>query len=433
MFKHRLFGVAALALALAVPPLGAAALPSSAARASVTSGHLLITTDTRLADDHQGPVEIGADGVTLDCAGHHIASSGFAGILIQGRRGVVVKNCDVSGFFHGIVVVGSSDNALRRNTAHDNVAAGIVLDQQSSANLIAANVVRGNGHNGIQISFSHRNVITGNQAEGNAGTGGIALGGAEDNLVAANTSTGNAAFGISVEGARNRVIGNTARSNGAAGVGAGIVVFPNSSDTLVLGNHATDNGEGIRVQGATDSMLVGNRADHNRLWGFIVAAAPNTVLAANLATGNQSHGFALNSTSGVVLRRNVARANGLNGFDVLESSDNTLQGNVSSQNAVGGFSLSRAAGNRLTANTATGNGTPANGPGFELNNSSGNELRGNKAFDNGSTGFFAFGTSERNLISGNAACRNHFFDGGDRSTGAGNTWTGNSFCVTEGI
>ncbi len=436
--------------------LVSAGLLAFASQAQATSGYLPVASDTTLAEDHQGQIEVVADGVTLDCAGHRVTGSDFAGILLQGRQGVTVRNCDVSGFFHGIAVLAASKNTLRQNTTHDNVGAGIVLDQQSTGNLIAANAVRGNGHNGIQISFSHRNVITGNRAERNAGTGGIALGQANENLVTANASTGNAAFGISVEGASNRVIGNTARSNGApGGFEAGIVVFPSSRNTLVaanhvaennqgirledatgsivIGNHAVANGEGIRVQGAIGSTLIANRADRNRAWGFVIAGSPGTVLESNVATGNESLGFALNNTSDTTLTRNVAHRNGHSGFEVFESNDNLLRGNTSTQNGIGGFSIVRSSGNKLSGNTARNNGTPNNGPGFELNDASGNELKANKAFDNGSTGFFAFGTSENNVIAGNTGCRNHFFDGGDFSTGAGNTWTGNSFCVTAGI
>jgi parallel beta-helix repeat protein len=405
-----------------------------ASHAGATDGVLLITSNTKLSEDHAGSIELAANGVTLDCAGHRVSGSGFAGILLRGRRGVTVRNCDVSGFFHGIVVLGSSGNALSHNKAHDNAGAGIVLDQQSTTNVIAGNEARANGHNGIQISFSDRNVIVGNRAERNAGTGGIALGGAHDNLVILNTSNGNAAHGISVDGARNRLVANGARSNGdSEAFAAGIAVFPGSQDTLVVANHVVENGQGVRLEGATDSTVRGNSAERNRFWGYIVASSPGTVLEGNRASDNGSHGFALNGTSGAVLRRNVARANGHNGFDVLASTDNELVGNASAQNRVGGFSLLRSSGNRLRANTATGNGSPDNGPGFELGDSSRNELVGNSAFENGSTGFYAFGTSEHNLISGNTGCRNHFFDGGDRSTGAGNTWVGNTFCVTEGI
>jgi hypothetical protein len=53
----------------------------SAGTASATSGTLVITSNTTLTEDHTGNIVIGADGVTLDCAGQpcrdRSASSAF--------------------------------------------------------------------------------------------------------------------------------------------------------------------------------------------------------------------------------------------------------------------------------------------------------------------------------------------------------------------
>src|SRR6266545_3673360 len=84
-----------------------------------TTGTLLITSDTTLTENHDGSIVIGADNVTLDCAGHEVRGPGFAGVLLVGRSGVMVKNCRATGFLHGVVLIGGSvGNTLTGNTAY---------------------------------------------------------------------------------------------------------------------------------------------------------------------------------------------------------------------------------------------------------------------------------------------------------------------------
>ena len=65
---------------------------------------ITITTDTTLTADHFGNFTIGADGITLDCAGFSVIGSGAGtGIRVSGRRKVTVKNCVVTDFSRGFL------------------------------------------------------------------------------------------------------------------------------------------------------------------------------------------------------------------------------------------------------------------------------------------------------------------------------------------
>src|SRR4051794_30745393 len=91
-----LLGAAVVCLMLVVVPV-----------ASATTGTLVITSDKTLGEDHVGNIVVGTDGVILDCAGHSVSGGGTFGVLLSGRTGVSVKNCDVSGFAHGIGLLNS--------------------------------------------------------------------------------------------------------------------------------------------------------------------------------------------------------------------------------------------------------------------------------------------------------------------------------------
>jgi len=121
--------------------------------ADLAGSTLLVSSDTTLRIDHQGSVEVEADDVTLDCAGHTISGPGtraedeygFIGILLDGRTGVTVKNCRVSGFDYGILLtarlgLGSDGNRLIDNAASENFVDGIRVTE-SERNVLTGNIV----------------------------------------------------------------------------------------------------------------------------------------------------------------------------------------------------------------------------------------------------------------------------------------------------
>jgi parallel beta-helix repeat protein len=204
-----------------------------------TTGILDINTDTTLIQNHNGEIDIGADNVTLDCAGHSVTGNGSGtGINVDGRTGVTVRRCHVSGFEIGIVLGSSSFNIIDGNWVHDNVLPGGlsigILLSGSPDNKISNNVVTGNGADGIAIgSSSDGNTISDNTVSGN-GIHGIALEQADSNTVTGNESRDNEAVGIwLVNSFGNTVTGNSATGNGQFG-------FDDSS-TGGTGDAGTDN------------------------------------------------------------------------------------------------------------------------------------------------------------------------------------------------
>jgi parallel beta-helix repeat protein len=131
----------------------------------------VITTDTTLTADITGCMGagliIGADNITLDCAGHSIVGANLSYIHygvqmarppvppetnIVGVNGVTVQNCDVSSFYNGIYLYNSANNnIIRNNTLHDNTVAGIRLAANISSNEIYENECYNNSNSGIYL------------------------------------------------------------------------------------------------------------------------------------------------------------------------------------------------------------------------------------------------------------------------------------------
>src|SRR5438045_3177683 len=128
---------------------------------------LTLTSDTTLGADVSGTIFVGADDITLDCAGHTVSSSAWAAIDITGHTGVTVKNCRVTGANGaGIWMNGSSGNPITGNTATGN-GTGIWLFVGSSNNVVRGNDVSGNSFYGLWIQIdSNGNTIANNVANG---------------------------------------------------------------------------------------------------------------------------------------------------------------------------------------------------------------------------------------------------------------------------
>jgi len=207
-----------------------------------------------------------------------------------------------------------------------------------------------------------------------------------------------------------------------------------SDATQIVSNDVADNGEGIRLSGATNATVSENIATHNQFWGIIAAEGTSgAAITANSANNNGIIGIALDTTTGDRISGNSTNRNGDTGFNSDGSSANQIVNNSSMHNGNAGFSFISASGNAVSGNSASNNGTPGNGCGFCFNDSSNNSVTENQAFRNGGVGFFAFFGSELNVFSGNRGCQNFFVDALDISTGAGNTWIDNRFCTTSGI
>jgi parallel beta-helix repeat protein len=126
----------------------------------------VITGNTTLTADHVGGIVIGTHGIVLDCNGRRI-SGAAAGITLNGKTGVTVKNCVVTNTVNGIVLSSSSGNTFEANTVEGN-AGGFQLTT-SVGNTFKGNTARRNGQFGFRVEgASTGNILRGNTIASNA-------------------------------------------------------------------------------------------------------------------------------------------------------------------------------------------------------------------------------------------------------------------------
>jgi parallel beta-helix repeat protein len=250
--------------------VGAAVVASTlsagpASAADVQCGDVL-TSDTKLRHDLRcGPGDglvIGADGVTLDFAGHSLTGPGAygagAGGGVRAARvfDFVIRNGTITGYAEGIVLDEARNGhvwamVLKDNDRGINLAGG-------GGHLIEKNTVADNGRDAIRLGLSHGNVVTKNEVSGNVFGIGVADG-SSGNIISKNTVAETTFDGIWTTGDSpgTEITKNVSTFNGEDGIDVDAV------PTTVSKNTADGNGDlGIEaVPGVTDGG--GNKANGN--------------------------------------------------------------------------------------------------------------------------------------------------------------------------
>ncbi len=164
---------------------------------------LVVTEDTTLSRDISGNITINADNTTLDCEGHEVTGLTGAGIRIRAHN-VTVKNCVVTGFDDGILLLGATESTIVDNTATGNRIGYRISG--SRRNRFTGNIAKLN-YEGIYLEASHANVLEDNTTIG--GRSGMSVDLSNDNTLENNTVSG-ATTGIHLRrGSGNVVAGNT--------------------------------------------------------------------------------------------------------------------------------------------------------------------------------------------------------------------------------
>ncbi|MDE1863381.1 MAG: right-handed parallel beta-helix repeat-containing protein [Thaumarchaeota archaeon] len=254
-----------------------------------------VKLDSDLNCMHSGTdgLKIGANNITLDCAGHTITgpasyyreATGLDGISVTNASGITVKNCHVTYFDNGYVLSNSSNDILVRDKADNNGKYGFAVTSHSGNNRL-------------------------------------------DNDEAAND--GGYGFAVAMDSIGNRILDSLSSGNSEAG----FVSLTRSNGTTF-----------------ENDISYKNMQD-----GFILSSSSGGSLANNLAQENAYSGFALFGSAGDNLGNNTSRANGMGGYLIVASSGNMLTGNEAERNGQDGFLAdSGSADNSISANISDGN------------------------------------------------------------------------------
>jgi parallel beta-helix repeat protein len=372
-------------LALAVG--GCLFLGTSTAGAGVPAVHCgatLTKSTTLTADLLHCPgtgLVIGADGITVNLAGHTISGTNAAGgegiandghpnvrilggrisdfrvngVGIRGAQAAIVRGLSIrrigAGGLEGepvsagIAIVDSPGSQAAQNDVQNVVSAfqsdGIDVLNSPGA-LVQGNRLSHNNWNGLVLIASSGSRIVGNDLDAN-GNNGTEVNGASDSVwMTGNEADGNASFGIVLGSARDaHVVGNSAKGNDVG------FLFFDLHDSLISLNSVSGNREGLDLAGgqfgSDGNQLIGNVASRNGSTGIaLFEAANNNLVARNVANENQGPvgsggGIVVAASTGNQVIGNIANANLDSGIAFFEdapgdSAGNTVKGNTANRN-----------------------------------------------------------------------------------------------------
>ena len=334
-------------MALAIVTAAAVAGPAKASHVECGEEITADTTlDSDLADCPNNGIVIGADGISLDLAGHRIDGDGAPavscnpevefcdiGISNDGYDGVTIKNGSLREFDFGVGVVEARENRLLRVTSRRQASFGAGFFGS------ARSLIRGGtfGHNvppegdGIGVFGSRHIRIVDNQIRSNEGPG-IHLGDSSHNVVKQNTFARNG-HSVLIEGNANYVSGN--RIVG----GAGILAAPGDRN-VITENHVSRAIDSIAVEDGRRNLVARNLVAHAR--------------------GDQGISLGINlppiGGGGNIVRDNRVENSGEDGFRVAaEDNNSVLKRNVAIGAGDDGFNV-KGRSTKLTGNRALRNG-----------------------------------------------------------------------------
>ncbi len=193
---------------------------------------------------------IGADAITLDCAGHSITGNGTGyGIYAPSKSNITIQNCTIEQFSSGINFNIGSNNLFRNNILINHTQVGMELLYQNNNGIHDNNFKEfGMSTSAIYIGLSQNATIENNSFSNTVSitdTGGIAISGT-DNSTIINNSLFNFDWGINNDG-KNNIIANNSFVNCSMLGYMSIRVYAGSDNVTVENNDISGGTIGLAI------------------------------------------------------------------------------------------------------------------------------------------------------------------------------------------
>lgn len=258
------------------------------------------------------PIVATADNQVIDCQNKPMTGNGTGtGITVQGKSGVVVKNCIVRGFQLGLLVANSTrvtvrDSDFSGNYVDDNSALDLAMSLpkggvvfQNVTNSVIQHIVASNNVAAVQIIGGGYNVIRNNDLNANRGWG-IRLLTSPHNRIeenAANNNNRSCWSGVNsgcesaglamVNSDYTMVVGNTFNFSGD-GIYQGNTPERASNNNWFYWNTLNDNSaNGVEATFSHDNRFIGNELQRNN-YGFWLGYASWGLVSGNYIANNRT-------------------------------------------------------------------------------------------------------------------------------------------------
>jgi parallel beta-helix repeat protein len=287
------------------------------------------------------------DDVVIDGGGYSLIGNGnSAGILILNRKGLIVRNMNVSNFVYGIRIV-----------------ADIYFGVTSENNTLSGNIVENNDY-GIQLSSSSNSVLRNNIMNNNTQNFGVQGKYAQD-IDVSNTVDGKTIIywinqqdrTVPSDAGYVALVNCTsiaAQDLNLANNGQGVILVSTTNSTLTR-NSIINTGDAIYIQESSGNIISGNNLANN-INGIRGQASSNNTITSNNITTNESGIYLTGASTSNIISRNNITANTIDGMNLWGSTNTDVKANAITNNAENGINFFESGSNRIVGNNITKNG-----------------------------------------------------------------------------
>ena len=367
---------------------------------------IIRTGDTYIfAGDIDTTIVVLRDSIVLDGSGYTLRGNGdSAGIFLQDRCDVTIKNLYIMNFTYGIKSVWGdlyTNEARRSSYIFGNNISGNTVGiyiSSSTPHLVHDNLIVNNKY-GVSL-HSSKVVFRDNRFEDNDFS---IYGNVYNDIDASNTVNGKPVYYWIDQ--HDRVVPSD----------AGLVVLYNCKNITVQNLTLTNNGQGILLCCTTETKIAGNVLTNN-IDGIALFNSIDNFIYGNRIVNNSGYGIYLFSSSSNIISENRIIANRNDGVNFEGSVNNTVSENLIMENKGNGIFFRNIQGSIVIRNNITMNANSGIGFGFGpkglikenyisknrigiwLSNAEGNTITLNMIVDNDDWGIELEGSQKNNII-----------------------------------
>jgi len=374
-----------------------------------------------LTGDIHRTIVVLRDGIVLDGAGYTLqGSGGGAGIFLQERNGVTIKNMKISNFEYGIKFTWLSygspasprSNKVTGNTITNNTY-GIAFYDFSSGSEVSDNYI---GRNTYGVASASNAVFRNNQFRNNDGAI-LESSYTVNDIDASNTVNGKPVYYW--VGQHDRTVssdagwvvlkncsGITVQGLRLEGNGAGILLCYTNSSTI-SGNVVANNLNGITLQWSSNNVFSGNRVANNKEYGVLLEySAHYNLISKNEIIANEKDGVYIDYSSNNAVTENHVTGNNGNGIFFKSIQDSNVTGNNITLNNGCGIGFGSGPNGIIRENYIS-----TNGKGIWISNAFENTITFNTITENNGWGIELEGSQKNNIIHHNNFINNNVTEG----------------------
>jgi parallel beta-helix repeat protein len=363
--------LAALGVLLAAPGYGAQGRPIAITHPMTVGGSTEIRPGKYVVKESStGVLRVDADNAVIDFKGATLRSRDDvwrdldrfegAGILIQGRKNVTIRNARVEGYRWNVFIVDCENVRLENCDFGLSRAIPMLKDGRpvdTFLNLRDANAWRQYGA-GIWMERSKGCVVTKCRATG--AQNGLLMVDCRSNTVHDNDFSFNGGWGVCMARSSDNVVSwnrmdfvNRTWAGGWGGDSASIGVADDSDHNFFVGNSMTHSGDGFFLSNRND-------VGFNQATGLFDprGGSDRNVIASNDGSWSTANAFEGTFSLGNVYIDNQANRSNY-GYWLGFSSDTLLAGNTIVENLVSGIAIEHGKANRIVSNRLTSNARSA--------------------------------------------------------------------------